>query len=55
MRGIAMATHINIPSESIKRQVESIARFIVQRMHEYLRTHFCIEISVSIDCLNIRS
>ena len=46
---------INIPRESIERQVESIARFVVWRMRKYVRTCSCIKISVSIDRLNRRS
>ena len=55
MRSISMENRVNIPRESIERRVESIARIVVQRTHKYVRTHYCIEISVSIDRLNRRS
>ena len=55
MRIIAMDNRIHIPIESIERWVESIAKILVWRMHEYVRTHSHIEVSVSIDRLNIRS
>ena len=52
MRGIAMANRVHIPRESIERQVESIARIVIQRMHKYVRTNSCIEISMPVDCLS---
>ena len=54
MRGITMETRINIPQEFIERQLEGTARFVVCRMHKYVRTHSCREINESIDHLNIR-
>ena len=54
MRGIAMATWINVPQEFIERGLQGTARFVVCRMHKYVRNHSCREISASIDHLNRR-